>query len=110
MNRFRTIRAVAPLLLAGCATSTAPTPQAQRITEYQSDYEQMSSATKEGVARGLISRWDDFKAVYIALGKPDVITSSADGRVVGWTYHSYMPPQTEEQKRSSVRSSYNEPT
>lgn len=103
MSRFQTIHGLTPLLLAGllagCATSTSLTPQTQRISEYQSDYEQMSPATKEGVARGFISRWDDFKAVYIALGKPDVITSSADGRVVGWTYNSYMPPQTQEQKK-----------
>lgn len=89
--------------LAGCSSTDTPTPQARRITEYQADYDQMSPATKEGVARGFISRADDFKAAYIALGKPDVITTSADGRVTTWTYQAFLPPQTEAIKKQTPK-------
>jgi len=90
-------------VLAGCSSTDTPTPQARRITEYQSDYEQMSPATKAGVARGFISRADDFKAAYIALGKPDVITTSADGHITTWTYHAFLPPQTEAVKKQAPK-------
>ena len=87
--------------LAGCSGTNTPAPQARRITEYQADYDRMSPATKAGVARGFISRADDFKAAYIALGKPDVVTTSADGRITTWTYRAFLPPQTEAVKKQT---------
>lgn len=86
-------------LFSGCNTSSS-TPQASRIAEYKSEYEQLSDDAQKGVANGFISRGQNQKTVYMALGKPDHVSSSSDGRVVTWTYDNFFPPESEQEKRA----------
>ena len=88
------------LTVTGCNTS--PTPQAQRITEHQAEFQQFSADTQQKLAEGIIARGQSLKAVYMALGKPDVITASSNGHVVNWIYTSYQPPQTATEKKAYV--------
>lgn len=81
------------LAVSGCDTSAGPTAaQNKRATELKADYEGMPAATKEAVDQGNIARGNSPKEVYIALGKPDRIISSADGRLTHWIYANYLPP------------------
>lgn len=90
------------LALNGCdstATSTT-TAQTKRATELKSDYEQMPATTQDAVKQGNIARGNTPKEVYIALGKPDRIISSADGRVTNWIYANYLPPVPDRPKNA----------
>jgi|UniRef100_UPI004048EAFD hypothetical protein len=89
-------------LITGCE-STPTTPQSLRTAELSADYQKLSAESKEDVGKGLISRGQDPKTVYMALGKPDLITTSADGHVVTWIYDNYLPPQTKEQKQATYK-------
>ena len=103
-NRVAVICGLVIGLLSGCE-STNSSPQAKRIAENQTTYAELSAADQKGVKEGLIARGQELKTVYLALGKPDVVRTSADGRVTTWTYHNYMPPIPEKQKTATVMTS-----
>lgn len=94
---------------AGCnTTDTTPTaaipaPQAKRIAEHQSAYDAMPAATQQLVAKGKIVRGQHPEMVYIALGRPNLIVTSADGRVTVWTYDNYYPPVAEDAQANPTR-------
>jgi len=82
-------------MLAGCETTpkpTAATPQSVRITELGSVYEKAPETAKAAASTGNLTRGQSPELVYIALGRPNVILTSADGRVTTWTYQNYLPP------------------
>lgn len=91
-------------LLSGCE-STNSNPQAKRIAENQTAYAGLSASDQKGVKEGLITRGQELKTVYLALGKPDVIRTSPDGRVTTWTYRNYTPPIPEAQKTTTAMTS-----
>ena len=100
------------LMLAGCETTstTKETPQAKRITELGSVYEKAPAAAKAAASTGNLTRGQSPELVYIALGQPDVILASADGRITTWTYHNYLPPEPPRQsvaKKEKFRSNFN---
>lgn len=88
-------------LLPGCET-TKSNPQAQRIAEHQAEFRQLSEDSRQQLSAGLITRGQSLKAVYMALGKPDLIITSPNGHVVNWTYSRYQPPKTAEQKKADL--------
>lgn len=75
------------VVLAGCNTS----PQSERISELKAQYEQMDSATQKELSKGSIERGHTPEMVYIALGRPDLIETSADGQDLTWTYRNFYP-------------------
>lgn len=104
VNRVAVICGLVIGLLSGCE-STNSSPQAKRIAENQTTYAELSAADQKGVKEGLIARGQELKTVYLALGKPDAIRTSADGRVTTWTYRNYTPPVPEAQKTSTAMTS-----
>ena len=91
-------------LFSGCE-STGTNPQAKRIAENQTAYARLSEADQKGVQAGLIARGQELKTVYLALGKPDVIRTTSDGRITTWTYRNYTPPVPEAQKTATAMTS-----
>lgn len=101
---------VASMVLAGCETPTGGsaasakiTPQAQRAAEQTTALATLPATTRQEVLEGRIARGQAREIVFVALGKPDVVTSTADGRVLLWTYRTYFPPETAEQKKEFVK-------
>jgi len=86
------------LLISGCntptssSTPTTATPQATRIAEYQTDYAALPATTQKQLADGLISKGQNLKLVYLALGRPDLIVITPDGKRITWTYRNYISP------------------
>lgn len=101
-NRHGAMAWAVLMLLVATGCNTAPKPQTQRITEYQAEFQQLSAATQQQLSQGIIDRGQNLKAVYIALGKPDLITASPNGRVVNWIYTRYQPPQTVTEEKAAV--------
>lgn len=89
------------LLQAGCETTRA-TPQTKRINEHQGAYNELSDSAKAGVAQGFIARGQNLKTAYLALGKPDIIRTSADGQVSTWTYLRFLPPESQKDQAEVV--------
>lgn len=86
-------------LLTACnttaPTAAAPAPAAAqnpRITEYKADYDALPATTQKQLADGLISQGQNMKLVYVALGRPDRIVITPDGKSIIWTYQNYIPP------------------
>jgi len=77
---------------ATATTSTSATPQATRIAEHQSAYDALPAPMREQLARGLISQGQSLKLVYVALGRPDKILITPDGKALKWTYENYISP------------------
>ncbi len=86
----------ASLFVSGCNTTPKPAPvataQAKRIAEHQADYAALPADTQKQLAEGIISRGQNMKAVYVALGRPDLIVTTPDAKTITWTYRSYIPP------------------
>ncbi len=80
------------MLNPGCETAPKETPQSKRITELKTTYEKAPEAAKTAASTGNLARGQSPELVYIALGRPNFILTSADGRVTTWTYQNYLPP------------------
>ncbi len=87
--------------LTGCNTTPAPTtpsaapsatPQMQRAAKYRADYDAQPALTQKQLSEGNIARGQDMKLVYIALGRPDVIITTPNAKIITWTYTNYLPP------------------
>ena len=72
---------------AGCDTT------ATRIQEKAAVFSELNPAVQAGIRRGDVGRDFSPELTYMALGKPNLIESSADGREVTWTYMAYNTPQ-----------------
>ncbi|MEZ5414498.1 MAG: hypothetical protein R3F03_09320 [Opitutaceae bacterium] len=103
-NRLAATGGLILVLISGCE-STGSNPQAQRIAENQATYAGLSAEEQRGVKAGLIARGQELKTVFLALGKPDVIRISPDGRVTTWTYRNFIPPTPEAQKTATAMTS-----
>lgn len=84
------------LFLSACNTTSTVSPiaaaQATRIAEYQTDYAALPPATQKQLTDGLISKGQNLKLVYLALGQPDRILITPDGKAITWTYLNYVSP------------------
>lgn len=74
-------------LLAGC--STAPAPQHLRIASQPAVFAQLTPVQQKEVTAGNIDRDYTFEMVYLALGAPDRVETSADGQETQWSYKKY---------------------
>jgi hypothetical protein len=74
-------------LLAGC--NTTPTPQQARIASQPAAYAQLTPVQQKEVVAGNIDRNYTFGMVYLALGMPDRVDTSADGQETQWSYKNY---------------------
>ncbi|MFM1851974.1 MAG: hypothetical protein RIS54_1658 [Verrucomicrobiota bacterium] len=88
------------VLLAGCNTppaNTLPpapvdTPQMKRSAEQPEAFNELSDEQQAELLKGKIAVGQPPEAVYIALGKPNLVRTTADGKVTLWTYSHYLPP------------------
>ncbi len=76
----------------GSAASSSPSPQAKRITEFQSEYAALPADTQEQLANGIIAKGQNMKLVYLALGRPSRIVTTPNAKTITWTYHNYVSP------------------
>jgi hypothetical protein len=101
---LRAVRLFALVLTSAAAAdsestqSPKTTPQSLRAAEHQSAYEALPAADRQHLLAGNIARGHGMKLVYIALGRPDVVTTTADARTIRWTYRNFVPPFTNAQK------------
>ncbi len=81
---------------AGNATTAAAPamakPQAKRIAEHPDAYAALPAATQKELAEGIITKGQNMKLVYLALGRPDVIVTTPDAKTITWTYRNYVSP------------------
>lgn len=75
--------------LAGCNTTEA------RIQEKPEVFAQLSPTLKDAVKSGKVGLGFTREMTYIALGKPNLVVSSGDGREIAWTYMNYNTPEAE---------------
>ncbi len=73
-------------LLTGCDTI------AQRIEEKAEIFNQLGPEVQENIQRGQVKVGYTLEMVYMALGRPNSITSSADGKYVVWSYMNFNTP------------------
>ena len=76
-------------LLAGC-TGVTPGSQTQlRIQERRTVYNTLTPQQQNDILGGAIERGNTTDMVYLALGKPTKIVTSADGQKAMWVYVEY---------------------
>lgn len=80
---------MAALLLGTTACMT--TPQAARIEKHAVLFNSLPEEVKKDVTRGSIAKGYTSDMVFLALGAPDEIESSADGQSFVWTYRNFYP-------------------
>jgi hypothetical protein len=91
------------LLYAGC-TSLTPSAQTQkRIQERPSAYNSLKPEQQNDVLGGAIQRGYTSDIVYLTLGQPRKVVSSADGEKAMWVYTEYYAAN------SAVTVSFNNP-
>lgn len=93
MNRLIPLRRrvvfVLALLLAGCSSID------QRIAENRNIFAGLSPETQQTIRDGHVNLGFTPLMVYMALGKPSEINTSADGKEVTWTFMYYNTPDGE---------------
>jgi hypothetical protein len=97
MNKRECFKVMAVTLLAaglmiqltGCASST---PQG-RVQQNPQMFEQLPAADRDLVMRGTISEGMSRDAVFLAWGKPDVVTTGSEGgrQIETWRYAQMHP-------------------
>ncbi len=78
----------AVLLVAGCDS----TGSASRIQEKNAVYSTLTPAEQLQIQNGGIEPGFTQDMVYMSIGKPTRVSSSADGKETTWTYTNYYPP------------------
>ncbi len=66
--------------------------QAKRIAEHPDAFAALPANTQQQIAEGRISRGQNLKLVYLALGRPDRIVTTPDAKTITWTYRNYLSP------------------
>ena len=88
---------------AGC-TNLTPTAQTQRrIQEKPTVYQALTEQQQGDILGGAIERGNTTDVVYLAMGKPAKVVTSADGVKAMWVYVEYYSD------KSLVSSSFNNP-
>lgn len=76
------------LIVTGCDSTSS----AARIQEKSSVYSALTPAEQLQIQHGGIEMGFSQDMVYMSLGKPTRVASSADGQETTWTYTNYYPP------------------
>jgi hypothetical protein len=87
---------VAVLILAGCESSGV----SSRVQEKSAVFNQLEPWQQRDIQNGVVGIGFSTDMVYMALGKPSKIVTSADGHDTIWTYNNYYP--TSAQMHSQV--------
>lgn len=74
------------LALAGCETTDS------RIQERAETFAMLNPVEQQAIKRGEVGLGFTLEMTYLALGKPNLIEASADGRETTWTYMNYNTP------------------
>lgn len=78
------------LVVVGCSTGVTPMAQTNaRIKEKAAAFATLTEAQKNNIRGGAIEVGDSPDAVYMALGRPTNIVTSADGQKAMWRYLEY---------------------
>ena len=83
----RVLTAVLVLAAAGCSSAD------HRIQEKATVFAGLAPAVQAGIRRGEVGRGFTPDMAYMALGQPNLVEASADGREVTWTYLNYDTPE-----------------
>ena len=82
------------LVLSGCAGISPSVQTQRRIAELRNVYVTLRPETQERILGGSIECGNTPDVVYMALGKPQKIVTSSDGRKAMWVYvEHYLPRQ-----------------
>ena len=76
-------------LLAGCTGITPGAQTQNRIREKPEVFNTLKVEQQNDVLGGAIERGNSMDTVYLALGKPNKIVTSADGMKAMWVYYEY---------------------
>jgi len=88
-NRLALLAAlVAIMLVAGCETSGIT----NRIQEKSVVFNNLAPWQRRDIQNGVVDVGFSTDMVYMALGKPSKIVTSANGKETVWTYNNYYPP------------------
>ena len=77
------------LLVAGCNGLTPSAQTQHRISEKPDAFNALKLQQQEDILGGAIERGNTFDMVYLALGKPKKVMTSADGVKAMWVYVEY---------------------
>ncbi|MDB6126748.1 MAG: hypothetical protein JWM35_644 [Verrucomicrobia bacterium] len=86
--------------VAGCDTGGTSARIAEKTTVYNS----LAPWQQRDIQDGVVSIGGSTDMVYMALGKPSKIVTSADGSETTWTYNNYFPASARSHAQASVNS------
>lgn len=92
---------LALLVLAGCESSGVTA----RIQEKSALFNSLEPWQQRDIQSGLVNPGFSTDMVYMALGKPSKIVTTADGQETIWTYSNYYPPVAQYQAQASADNS-----
>jgi len=90
---------IAPALLTGCETTGVDT----RIKEMPTLFRSLPTWKQQNVRKGIFEIGDSTEIIYLTLGQPSKIVTSADGKETKWTYQNYYPIWTKPVPSTHVR-------
>ena len=90
---------IALALLAGCETTGVD----NRIKEMPTLFGSLPPWKQENVRKGIFEIGDPTEIIYLTLGQPSRIVTSADGKETTWTYLNYYPLWTKPVPSAHVR-------
>lgn len=79
--------------LTGCTNLTPAAQTRLRIQEKAAVFQSLSPRQQDNILGGAIERNDTGDMVYMAMGKPSKIVTSADGIKAMWIYKEYYQPK-----------------
>lgn len=85
---FALLLGVALLGLSGCET-VGDTVRQQRLTAHPTEVGTLTPAVRARVEQGGVQDGDTFEAIFLALGTPDYVETSADGMDTLWRYEKF---------------------
>ena len=90
---------VAALLVGGCDTGGGTS---SRIAEKSVVYNNLAPWQQRDIQDGVVSIGGSTDMVYMALGKPSKIVTSANGTETTWTYTNYFPASARSHAMASL--------
>ena len=89
---------VSMLVFAGCESSGV----SARIQEKSAVYNSLQPWQQRDIQNGVVSVGSTTDVVYLAIGKPSKIVTSADGAETTWTYNNYYPPSAQSHAQATL--------
>jgi hypothetical protein len=83
---------------AGCET----TGSAARIQEKSVVFNNLAPWQQQDIQNGIVGVGYSTDMVYMALGKPSKIVTTADGLETVWTYNNYYPPSAQSSPQMTI--------